>query len=267
MRFKKHKKIQYIRATKIHHSRNSMKQFVYFILVILIPFIGYSQGTLNKKDAAGRRQGQWIKLDSTGHKVYEGQFKDNIPQGTFKYYFKNGSVKAISVFSADGKTTITTIYFPTGKKNAEGKYVNEKREGLWRFFSEYDESLVSEETYSDGKKNGVARNYFAGKNVLEEITWKDGMKDGKWVQYFDDGTIKLQGSYKDDFKEGPMTVNYPTGQKFNVGQYKKGYPDGIWLTYDVDGKLISTDVYENGVLVKTDKTPQPPEKEIKVKQE
>jgi len=206
-------------------------------------------------------------MDSTGQKVYEGQFKDNLPLGTFKYYLPNGSLKAVSAFSEDGKTTSTTIYFPNGKKNAEGKYGNEKREGLWRFFSEYDETLVSEENYTAGKKNGTSKTYFSGKNVVEIITWKEGLREGPWTQYFDDGSIKLQGSYKNDLKEGPLTVFYPTGQKFNTGQYLKGYPDGKWLTFDFDGKVLSTDIYEKGVLVKTDKKPEPPHKVISEKTE
>jgi antitoxin component YwqK of YwqJK toxin-antitoxin module len=244
-----------------------MKQFLFFILIAMISFPGFTQETLNKKDAAGSRQGPWIKLDSAGRKVYEGQFKNNIPQGIFKYYFPGGSMKAVSVFSEDGQTTATTTYFPTGKKNAEGKYVNEKREGLWRFFSEFDESLVSEESYKSGQKNGTAKTFFAGTKVAEVINWKDGLREGPWIQYFDDGTVKLQGTYKNDMKEGPMTVFYPTGLKFNNGQYLKGFPDGKWLTYDLDGKLLSTDIYDHGVLIKTSKIPEPPKTEIKVKEE
>jgi len=244
-----------------------MKRLIFFVLITMISFHVFSQETLNKKDAEGRRQGQWVKMDSAGRKVYEGQFKDNIPQGTFKYYYPGGSVKAISVFSDDGKSTNTTTYFPNGKKNAEGKYLNEKREGLWRFFSEFDEKLVSEEMYTAGKKNGPAKTYFAGTTLIEMITWKDGVKDGSWIQYFDDGKVKLQSSYKNDLKDGSLVVFYPNGQKFNIGQYKNGYPDGQWLTYDLDGKLLSTDIYDNGVLIKTDKSPEPPEKEIKEKPE
>jgi antitoxin component YwqK of YwqJK toxin-antitoxin module len=257
----------YIYATKVHHYQNPMKQFLFFIIIAVLPFTGFTQETLNKKDAAGRKQGSWVKLDTAGHKIYEGQFKNDIPQGTFKYYYPNAVVKAVSVFSADGKTTTTTTYFQNGKKNAEGKYVNEKREGVWKFFSGYDESLVADETYKEGKKNGPAKTYFAGKTVVEVINWKDGLRDGSWTQYYDDGAVKLQGFYKDDLKEGPMVVFYPTGQKFNTGQYLKGYPDGKWLSFDLDGKLLSTDVYDHGVLIKTDKAPQPPPTEIKIKEE
>ena len=244
-----------------------MKQIVFLVFIAIIPYYGFPQESINNKDAAGMRQGRWMKSDSAGRKIYEGQFKDNIPQGTFKYYFPGGAIKAVSVFSQDGKSTSTATYFPNGKKNAEGKYLNEKREGLWRFFSEFDESMVSEEMYISGKKNGPAKTYFAGKTVAELITWKDDVKEGTWIQYFDDGTVKLQGSYKNDQKEGSITVFYPTGQKFNTGQYLNGYPDGKWLTYDLDGKLLSTDIYDHGVLIKTDKAPEPPKTEIQVKEE
>ena len=244
-----------------------MKQFLILILVVSFSFPGFSQGSTNNRDAAGRRQGTWVKVDSAGRKIYEGQFKNNIPQGTFKYYYPGGSVKAVSVFSEDGKTTSTTTWFQNGRKNAEGKYVNEKREGLWRFFSEFDETLVAEEMYKAGKKNGIAKAYYAGKQVVEEINWKDGLREGSWVQYFDDGIVKLKGTYNNDLKEGPITVFYPTGQKFNTGQYLNGYPEGKWLSYDLDGKLLSTDIYDHGVLIKTDKVPEPPKTEIKVKEE
>ena len=260
-------KIPVYTTAKVHYYKNLMKQFLFFILIAMIPLAGFSQATLNEKDAAGRRQGQWIKLDSAGRKFYEGQFKNNIPQGTFKYYYPGGNMKAVSVFSDDGKTTTTTTYFPNGKKNAEGKYSNEKRDGLWRFFSEFDESLVSEENYKAGKKNGVAKTFFSGKTVVEVITWKDGLREGSWMQYFDDASIKLQGTYKNDLKEGKLTVFYPTGQKLTEGQYLHGYPDGKWFTYDLDGKLSSTDTYDHGVLISTDKQPEPPKTEIKVKEE
>ena len=80
----------YIYATKVHHYQNPMKQFLFFILIAIIPFSGFSQETFNIKDASGRKQGSWIKMDTAGRKIYEGQFKNDIPQGTFKYYYPNG---------------------------------------------------------------------------------------------------------------------------------------------------------------------------------
>jgi len=239
-----------------------MNWLLIFLFPVTISISGFAQDTINRKDASGRKQGYWTKVDSAGRKIYDGHFKDNIPSGTFTYYYPEGDIKAVSVFSEDGKSAKTTTYFRGGKKNAEGVFLNEKREGLWRFFSEFDEALVSEEFYIEGKKNGVAKTFFPGKGVLEVITWKNGIREGLWEQYFDDGTIKLRCSYKNDMKEGPITVYYPNGQKFNTGEYLNGYPDGTWLTYDLDGKLLGTDVYDHGVLVKTSVQPEAPKKAV-----
>jgi antitoxin component YwqK of YwqJK toxin-antitoxin module len=244
-----------------------MNRLLIFLLAVTISLSGFAQDTVNRKDESGRKQGYWTKKDTAGNKIYEGHFRNNIPSGTFTYYYPGGKIKAVSVFSNDGKTTKTITYFPGGKKNAEGTYLLEKREGLWQFYSEFDGALVSEEFYKEGKKEGVAKTFFPGKGVLELITWKNDIREGLWEQYFDDGALKLRCSYKNDLKEGPITVYFPTGQKFNTGQYQKGFSDGTWLTYDLDGKIIVTDVYDRGILVKTTEQPEPPLKEIKVKED
>jgi antitoxin component YwqK of YwqJK toxin-antitoxin module len=235
--------------------RMIMNRLLIFLLTASVSVAAYAQDTVNRKDAAGRKQGYWAKADTAGRKLYEGHFKNDLPAGTFTYYHPNGKIKAVSVFTSDGITARTTTWFPSGKKNAEGTYVNEKREGLWRFFSEFDEALVSEEMYKEGKKSGVAKTFFPGKGVAEVVTWKNDAQEGAWEQYFDDGVVKLRCAYKNDQKEGPITVFYPTGQKFTTGQYLKGLPEGTWISYDLDGKIIGTDVYQNGVLVKTTKQP------------
>jgi antitoxin component YwqK of YwqJK toxin-antitoxin module len=232
-----------------------MNRLLIFIFTVTITLSVSAQDTVNRKDASGRRQGYWTKVDSSGRTIYTGHFNDNVPAGTFTYYYPGGKVKAVSVFSQDGKTTRTTTYFLSGKKNAEGTFINEKREGLWRFFSEYDETLVSEEQYRAGKRDGVARTFFHGKGVAELITWKNDVREGLWEQYFDDGIVKLRCAYKNDLKEGAITVFYPTGQKLNTGQYLKGLPEGTWITYGLDGKIEATDIYAQGVLVKTTRQP------------
>ena len=48
-------------------------------------------------DANGKKQGYWKKKDEKTNKlVYEGLFKDDKPQGIFKYYYPFDSVKVIS---------------------------------------------------------------------------------------------------------------------------------------------------------------------------
>ena len=70
-----------------------------FLVCCLFAFSLYGQDTanINKTDASGRKQGVWKKYEK-GKLVYEGQFKDNVPYGTFRYYHTNGKLKSTTDF-------------------------------------------------------------------------------------------------------------------------------------------------------------------------
>ena len=148
-----------------------MKTSVFFYLFLSTVILTYSQDTINITDASGKKQGFWRKMDKEGKKIYEGHFRDDRPVGEFKYFYPEGNLKAISIILEDGNRTRTTTYFKNGRKMAEGEYVNEKKEGLWRFFSEYDGVLVSEENYLNGKKDGISKTFYGGDGIAE-ILWK-----------------------------------------------------------------------------------------------
>jgi len=210
----------------------------------------FSQDTVNQTDAQGRKQGAWRKYDKDGFRVYEGQFKDGIPYGKFTYYYQNSKIRTISIFSGDGSVTYSTSRFPNGNLMAKGKYIDQKRDSLWQFFSEYDGALVSEEFYIDGKKEGLEKIFYPGKCEAEIITWKEGIKEGAWKQFYDDGAPKLVGAYKNDEREGPIKTFFVTGKILVTGQYKKGHQDGTWTYYDENGGVTLKEYYDEGILLK-----------------
>ena len=69
-----------------------MKKSITILIVFLNVFLSVAQ---NKTDEKGWKQGYWKKIDPTTKKIiYEGNFKDNLPQGLFKYYYPNDSIKS-----------------------------------------------------------------------------------------------------------------------------------------------------------------------------
>jgi len=229
-----------------------MRFLLFFYLLILAIFTGYGQDTINRLDANGKKQGYWCKKDKSGKKIYEGRFADNIPYGEFKYYYPEGSLKAISVISGKGTYAHATTYFRNGKKNAEGNYLNEKRDSTWRFYSEVDATLVSEEFYKEGKKEGKSINYYPGEGKAEMITWKNGIKEGPWETYFPDGKLKLKCAYRNDQKNGPLQAFFPSGRIMLSGQYLNGNALGTWIYYKEKGGIIRQEMYDKGRLVKVD---------------
>jgi len=234
-----------------------MKKYHIFIILCLLALSSYAQDTVNRINEKGLKEGYWRKLDTAGKKIYEGRFSNGMPAGTFYYYYPTGKVKAVSVFFKEGRKAKTTTYFPSGKKMTEGIYIDEKRDSIWQFFSEFDGVLLSEETYSNGRKYGVSKTYYAGKGPAEEITYKDGLKEGSWLQYYSDGKIKMRVKNKNDKKDGMMEAFSETGILLFKGKYVDGNPDGTWFSYDAKGTLIKKEIYEKGLLIKSEEFTDP----------
>ena len=124
-----------------------MKKTIAIIIICLLSFSSFSQNTI---DAAGKKQGYWKKKDDKeGKLIYEGLFKDDKPQGVFKYYYPFDSVKAIMDFKLDGKYSYAKLFHPTGKIIAKGKYIGEAKDSVWVY---YDEKgvMVSKDIYVNG---------------------------------------------------------------------------------------------------------------------
>lgn len=211
------------------------------ILSLIFGFISLSiwaqQEPLNQVDKAGKKQGHWIKKDEHGKPVYEGHFKDNRPYGEFKYFYDTGEIQTVSVFSAGGTVCRTKHYFPGNILMAEGKYLNEKRDSVWKFYNAPN-SLVSQESFKNGRKDGLEKNFDVKGKLTEEKNWKDSTLHGPWKKFYEDGTVQQEGTYNAGVLEGPMKFFYPGNIPAVVGQYQHSLKTGKWTYYDRTGKSI-----------------------------
>lgn len=239
---------------------------IVFALGICLPLLGAAQEALNKTDASGKKQGHWVKLDINKKKVYDGNFVNDVPTGTFTYFYETGETKAVTVFSKNGTIARTKMYNVGGKIMGEGKYVNEKKDSLWKFYDE-EGVLLSDENYSGGKKNGVCHVYYRNGQVADERTWKDGMLNGPRVDYFETGQIKFKSTYVNDKVEGKATYYHASGKVDAEGVYKNDLKDGAWKYYKEDGTLKRTDTYQNGYLTSPDPNDIPKEQLEKEKEQ
>jgi antitoxin component YwqK of YwqJK toxin-antitoxin module len=212
----------------------------------------FGQEAPNKLDASGKKQGHWIKLDENGKKMYEGNFVNNVPTGKFTYFYDNGLPWSIANFSQNGKVAHTQMFNAGGKLIGEGKYVSEKKDSVWKFYSE-EGKLLSEEGYANGIKVGPSKVYYANGQVSEEKIYKAGKLDGTVKKYFENGQLKYIGKYVADKVEGKVVFYYPSGKVNAEGVYKNDLKEGPWKYYAEDGKVERTDVYVGGKMNSTDK--------------
>lgn len=222
-----------------------MHKHYFFIFLVACSLSGYAQ---TQTDANGKKQGYWKKKDEkSGKLIYEGLFKDNKPQGIFKYYYPHDSVKAIMNFKLDGKIAYSTMFHINGRKMAYGKYIDEAKDSVWTYFDDQG-VLISRETFKSGKKNGTVYVYFPDGVVSEERNYKMDIQDGPFKLYFDQKLVKGEGTYVNGKLEGKNAYYYPNGISAAIGYYKNGQKVGPWIYKGSNGKVTEKELYKNGKL-------------------
>ncbi|MGP1446850.1 MAG: toxin-antitoxin system YwqK family antitoxin [Candidatus Limimorpha sp.] len=199
---------------------------------------------VNQVDSKGLRQGKWTASYPNGTKRYEGQFEEGRCVGTFTYYDEDGRLKATNEFDTSGEKALNKTYSSNGRLIATGYYLNRKKDGEWRYYTEKTGKLMLTEEYGNDKLNGWVRIYNPDtERVAEETQYVDGKREGQGKQYFDTGLLLSEFQYHNDKLNGPAKTYYPNTVLKEEGNYLDGSRNGIWKTYNEDGELIHTDTY------------------------
>lgn len=230
-----------------------MKRILFLVCIsIFFGNAGLHAQDLNRTDSKGRRQGPWTDFYANGQKRYEGQFKNDYCVGEFKYYDEQGNLKATNTFDKSGSRALNRSY-SNGKMIATGYYVNQKKEGEWRYFSKENGKLLLVEENKNGKVHGHSTVYNPlNDKVAEEACYVEGRRNGPCKQYFDSGILMMECEYKNDKLDGPAKTYYPSGALKEEGVFQQGEKIGIWKTYNEDGDEISSDNYSTPVMGPTD---------------
>jgi len=223
-----------------------MRVFVIVLTILLANIATVNAQLVNQETSNGEKEGRWVKHFDNNRVKYEGQFHLNKPYGKFTYYYKSGEIKAVSEFSDDGRVADNVTYYQNGNIMAEGRFINQKKDGIWKYYTEEaDNALVSSETYSIGLLNGESITYYpeTGK-VAESVFFKDGKKDGKLTKYFPDGTLMTESYYKNGLPDGSF-VHYHLDGKIQIeGDYAVGVQVGNWKYYDEEGKEVDEEAFK-----------------------
>jgi|WetSurMetagenome_2_1015567.scaffolds.fasta_scaffold00357_19 antitoxin component YwqK of YwqJK toxin-antitoxin module len=210
--------------------------------------VSQTDASLNRTDPQGNKQGHWIKKYPNQVVMYDGFFKDNKPVGEFKRYYENSTILSVLIFNEAGTEAQATIYHPNGFVASKGKYINQKKEGKWQFFSAFINGyLICEEYYSGNMKNGLSVKMYTDSTVAEKINYINDVKQGEWTQYYPDGTICLKSTYLNGKINGKFEVWYENGKKQFSGQYVNETREGSWYIYNDEGTLKYKLEYTGGI--------------------
>jgi antitoxin component YwqK of YwqJK toxin-antitoxin module len=204
---------------------------------------------INKVDGKGRRQGSWKVYDGDGNLKFTGNYVHGKPVGQFTYYYPTGKIKAVVHQEDSGRVARVINYHPDGVIMARGKYIGQKKDSTWLYYSSEDGTLSAEEHYQNTLKEGVWKTYFPEGGVAEEVTYRADRKDGRWIQYFTDGTVKMKTQYVNDQLEGLYVIYHLKGSVEISGSFVQSNKHGTWVYLDANGVLEKREEYENGKLI------------------
>ena len=218
--------------------------FIPLFLFLISPLFAQ----VNQKDANGFKQGAWQKSYPEGKLKYEGNFKNDVPIGLFKYYYPDGKLEATNNYFNDGKYASAHMYYPDGKIKALGLYNETKKDSLWKYFNK-NEVLTAEEYYVKGVKHGIWKTYYDNAKLADETNWNNGKKEGKWNQYYEDGSLKQEAMYINDKREGDFKIYFPENKQLSIeGKYKDDVKTGNWFHYLQNGLIEKVERFKGGIL-------------------
>jgi uncharacterized protein len=201
-------------------------------------------------DEAGIKDGSWKEYYPNGMLKNFGVYEKGKRIDKWKFYHPNGQLEQTGAYNKEGKEEgVWSWYYATGSLLREESYFNGKIDG---HSVEYDETgqIVAEGEYIEDYREGLWKfNY--GDQVAEE-QYLNGALNGQVRNYNKDGVLSFEGKFIEDNPNGHHTWYWPNGQKKSEGDYLMGLKNGEWIKYNSDGTPFLSIFYENGVEKKYD---------------
>tara|TARA_B110000503_G_C7135909_1_gene408774 strand:+ start:443 stop:1237 length:795 start_codon:yes stop_codon:yes gene_type:complete len=228
-----------------------MKIRFYSILLVLFSVVSQAllaqeQTELNQKNANGQKDGKWKGYYNDGSVRYVGQFEKDLPFGIFYHYYGDGKLQTKMIYRTP-TVVFTSMFYSTGEKLAEGKYINKLKDSTWVTFGAEDK-VVEKGDYEMGKKVGVWRTYYLNGETSAEMNYVNDLKDGAYRIFYEDGEVKDSSNFKGGKLNGLSVIYDTDGKKILEGNYFKGEKDKDWIYYGENQKVEKVLKYENGVL-------------------
>jgi uncharacterized protein len=199
---------------------------------------------INRTDAEGKKQGEWMDFYPSGAKKSERTFKDDMLHGYYKEYDQRG-VLTLTMLYDNGSIVKSNVedqpdieevkkYDADNKLIYKGPYRNNIPVGVHREYGK-DGKISNAFIYND---NGLL--------ISEGLVDEAGNKNGKWKDLYPDGKIQAEGTYTDNRRTGLWKFYTSSGKTEQTGFYNNGRPDGLWKWYYDNGAILREEEYFQG---------------------
>jgi antitoxin component YwqK of YwqJK toxin-antitoxin module len=180
-----------------------------------------------------------VPLPATGND--EGEPTDDAPIEIVKERYPSGVVRVEREVTQDAAGNYIPHgnwrqYDPTGRLIAEGRFIQSKKEGIWRRLYRGDDApLLATSPYSSFTPPFVS-----------QATFRSGNLHGKWIITDAKERKVHELEFVDGERHGTSTWYFPSGQIMLTGMYEHGRANGEVIQYGPDSAIIARETYEEG---------------------
>ena len=207
------------------HSTNTILLFL--LLITVRP--GLAQPVSSSQ--LEQREGLWYAIDAdspfTGAVNDPGELEGNVENGhrigRWTAWQDNGEIFWVNDYD-QGQTTYHAMYFSDGSKRAEVHY-------------------------TDGRLDGVARQWYQDGTVKSETSYVNGQRHGSYTLRDLEGKLLYEAMYQAGKLDGLATWWYNNGQKRWETNYDNGARSGVWTQWTREGRVLGQSDWSEGKMV------------------
>ena len=197
---------------------------------------GYKKNKLN---------GPWISSYANNALCDSGSLKNNMPDGTWKTWYPNGTLRSVREYSAYKLERLkNNLQRYNHKINNDLLITMEKRNP--GTFKQHTSAAESFHHYIPANLSAVSHHIpIKEKAYINSLETSDHyfppftecLHDGVYLNYFPNGELRDSGYYKNGFRTGLWIEKGDDGTS-SRGTYHRSFKTGAWSYYNSNGKLI-----------------------------
>lgn len=216
----------------------------------------------------GVRNGEAISFYDNGKTEQIATFVNDLPHGPVIAFYPDSVLRYIKEYNMGVPHGRFYLFHRNGCAASEDYYKNGQHDSISRVWDAVSCNLISEASWSNGKKQGAFIQYNAFGDTLRIENYDNGMLEGRYLELREvpnsatkriELKIESEGNYRDGLKFGPWKHGMVSHYQQREGTYDDdGEMVGEWMFYDNQGLPLLKQTYDiKGNLIK--------EKYIKVK--
>jgi len=216
----------------------------------------------------GVRNGEAISYYDNGKTEQIATFVNDLPHGPVIAFYPDSVLRYIKEYNMGMPHGRFYLFHRNGCAASEDYYKNGQHDSISRVWDAVSCNLISEASWSNGKKQGAFIQYNAFGDTLRIENYDNGTLEGRYLELREvpnsatkriELKIESEGNYRDGLKFGPWKHGMVSHYQQREGTYDDdGEMVGEWMFYDNQGLPLLKQTYDiEGNLIK--------EKYIKVK--